>query len=206
MPLHHLLYRCPVCGHDPTTPDGHGARCGACGARFDRGESASIVTTPASGPTRADAAADLVDAIGEWEGKSPSGFGADGRLDYSADVTYKRVVGQGTVYHSEVVAGFYETFSALQEGHLHISSQGVALSSDDGESFNWLWADVRAVQTSSRSLQLNLKPDGLFDFRFADDSPRRWEDLLHSALQAFYEASGERIREFQPRIVSVPIS
>lgn len=205
MPIHHLLYRCPECGHNPTTADDHGARCQGCGTHFERGNYALIVTQPAAGAKRTATAAQLIDAIRIWEDKSPTGIGLDGVLDYAAEVTYKRVVGQGVVHEGKLVIGFYEKFSEVAHGTLRITDDGLDLSGVEEDSFDWPWSVVRAVQTTGKSVQLMLAEDGLFDFRFDKDSPRRWEELLHARLQAHYAVSGLRVREFQPRILTVPI-
>jgi hypothetical protein len=42
---------------------------------------------------------------------------------------------------------------------------------------------------------------GLVLFRFVEDSPRRWDELLRHAVARRWEALGRgTIREFQPRI------
>jgi hypothetical protein len=205
VPLHHLLYRCPECGYDPVARDNHGARCHGCGARYNRGDLALVVTRRGDGGLRTGPAAELIDAIRAWEDKSPSGRGPDGRVDYSAAATFRRVVGQGVVHHGPYVAGFYEKFSSEVAGTLRLTDDRIEVDAEDGASFSWDLGEVRAVQTSSKSLQLNFREDGLFDFRFAEDSPRRWEEILHAGLQAAYGRSGRRVREFQPRVVAVPI-
>lgn len=64
---------------------------------------------------------------------------------------------------------------------------------------------LTAVQTSSRSLQVNSRSAPLHDFRFHDESLYLWENLLREALQVWYRARGRgRIAEFQPRIAVAP--
>ena len=43
MPLIHLLYRCPRCGHDPLEGEGDRAWCLACGTRFARGGPGGLI-------------------------------------------------------------------------------------------------------------------------------------------------------------------
>lgn len=65
----------------------------------------------------------------------------------------------------------------------------------------WPLLEIRAVQTSSSSLQISPAEGGVVEFRFPGDSTRRWESLLHHALrQAFRRAGRGEIVEFQPRI------
>jgi hypothetical protein len=67
----------------------------------------------------------------------------------------------------------------------------------------WPLLGIGAVQTTSRSLQIAPRAGGLVQFRFPDDSPRRWEELLHLALRQAYRRAGRgEIGEFQPRIVA----
>lgn len=67
----------------------------------------------------------------------------------------------------------------------------------------WPLLDIRAVQTSSSSLQISPQGGGVVQFRFQGDSPRRWEDLLRRTLREAYRRAGRgEILEFQPRIVT----
>ena len=77
--------------------------------------------------------------------------------------------------------------------------------SGGSEEVTWLFLDIRAVQTSSSSLQFSPASGGLVEFRFESDSPFRWEHLLHRGLRRAYAAAGlGTIVEFQPRIVVEP--
>jgi hypothetical protein len=67
----------------------------------------------------------------------------------------------------------------------------------------WALLDIRAVQTSSSSLQFSPRSGGLVELRFPEDSPFRWEFLLREALRRAYRQAGRgEIVEFQPRIVT----
>jgi hypothetical protein len=68
---------------------------------------------------------------------------------------------------------------------------------------HWPLVDIRAVQTSSSSLQFSPRSGGLVEFRFPEDSPFRWESLLRRALRRAYREAGlGEIVEFQPRVVT----
>ena len=60
MPIHHMLYRCPRCGHDPL--DGHKgrAKCVSCGTQFEQGRGATIIVRPPDGPPEQSTASDLL--------------------------------------------------------------------------------------------------------------------------------------------------
>ena len=204
MSLQHLLYRCPECGHDPVEATDVGrAHCPSCDARFVRERGASIRVL-ADGDERLAEAPELVDAIAGWEEENPSGT-VDGVPDYEARVRYRRAVGQGVAYERGEVAGFYEEFTERAGGTVKVHAGGLTLLDDTGDAFDWDWSAIRAVQTSSRSLQLNIHPDGLFDLEFEGDSPRRWEGIMHRLLRAHHADQGSEVVEFQPRIVTEPL-
>jgi len=201
MPLHHLLYRCPECGHDPVRPSESGAVCPECDARFVRGTGARIQISARTGK-RSASAGELIDAIDGWDERVPTVLDEDGNLDYGAHIHYRRAVGQGVALVGDQVAGFYEEFTDRTGGNIHANEEGLTLRDDTGDVLAWGWEDLRAVQTSSRSLQINVHPEGLFDLTFESDSPRRWENLMHRALRNHYRARGLEVMEFQPRVVT----
>jgi hypothetical protein len=85
-----------------------------------------------------------------------------------------------------------------KQGPADLQSPGSA-AREPGQ--RWLLLEIRAVQTSSSSLQISPAEGGVVEFRFPGDSTRRWESLLHYALrQAFRRAGRGEIVEFQPRI------
>jgi hypothetical protein len=96
-------------------------------------------------------------------------------------------------------------------GIIEIGPAGLGLLHDetrDGETHDharedWPFLDIRAVQTSSSSLQFSPRSGGLIELRFAEDSPYRWETMLREALRwAYREAGLGEILEFQPRVVA----
>jgi hypothetical protein len=104
--------------------------------------------------------------------------------------------------------GFAEVFGPSTPGVLAIDPEGLTFQPDDaagGKAERWLLLDIRAVQTSSSSLQFVPAEGGLIQCRFQSDSTRRWESLLRAALKAIYRLKGlGEIVEFQSRIVVEP--
>jgi len=108
--------------------------------------------------------------------------------------------------------GFAEAMGETIPGILHLTEGALILwtgkagegGSDGGNSTQtWPLLEIRAVQTSSSSLQFSPSSGGLVQFRFPADSPFRWETLLRHALRKAYQREGlGEIVEFQPRIVS----
>ncbi len=218
MPLLYLLYRCPRCGHDPRKGSGDEARCPACGTRFARGGKGGrlrVREKEGSGwevPShRLSAAVDAWNegAVGEEDG----GVGAgSGRITRRARVEVQQAARRGPCCFGGELLGFVESLGAPREGVLAISSRGAQplARREQGDSVmprtvpgRWALLDIRAVQTSSSSLQISPKGGGVVQFRFQGDSPRRWEDLLRRALREAYRKAGRgEILEFQPRIVT----
>lgn len=65
----------------------------------------------------------------------------------------------------------------------------------------WGYLELKAMQTSSSSLQISLPGNRLVQLRFTDDSPKRWEDLLQQLIREAYQQAGRGfVAEFQPRI------
>jgi 1-acyl-sn-glycerol-3-phosphate acyltransferase len=75
--------------------------------------------------------------------------------------------------------------------------------SERRETRTWDLLEIGAIQTSSKSVQIAPKAGGLVDFRFQDDSPKRWDGILQRAVRKAYERAGfGEIVEFQPRIAT----
>jgi hypothetical protein len=201
MPLHHLVYRCPLCGQDPTEVTENDVTCNRCKAVFRRGAGAAIEVRVPGQPVQLRDAVEVVDTIAEWDEREPTAR-KNGKLDYAANVAFRRSTGQGIIHQKGGVFGFYEKLEPEVEGRLSLQESGLTLFVGAEAAFEWPWERLSAVQTSSKTLQINTSGDRLFSFRFLDDSPRRWERLLHEALEAHYAAKGQKIREFQPRIAT----
>lgn len=140
-------------------------------------------------------------------GMDPEGAGDGMGSRRRARVTVRRGSGkEGPVRHSGEVVGFAEELGDPREGVLELTSRALNLWGEaEGVSpvDQWALADIRAVQTTSSALQISPITGGVILFRFQDDSPRRWEDLLHRRLRERFRADGRgEILEFQPRIVA----
>ena len=67
----------------------------------------------------------------------------------------------------------------------------------------WPFEALKAVQASSKTLQVRGGEHPLASFAFRDDSSFLWERLLAVALDRFYRRTGRgEIVEMQPRIVT----
>jgi hypothetical protein len=105
-------------------------------------------------------------------------------------------------YHGSL-QGFAEKLNEPVEGTLRLTEEELSLSAPGAGMERWPLLTLGAIQTSSSSLQISPKEGGVVQFRFEDDSPKRWEDLLRLAVRRAYRRQGRgEIIEFQPRIRS----
>ena len=221
MPLTYLLYRCPACGHDPTRGQKDQAFCPQCGVRFSRGEERALIRMEApSGEVRMVPAQRLTAVLEVYQDRDQAEAVRGERPWHSATARMRRSGEESPVRWGGELLGFAEAMGEPAEGILELSSRELvfrpsvgsgsgtpgdhaheSLSAGDG-AHGWKLLDIRAVQTSSSTVQFSPVTGGLVEFRFLQDSPFRWEYLLRSALRAAYEEEGlGDIVEFQPRIV-----
>ena len=215
MPLTYLLYRCPRCGHDPMEGEKDEALCPACATWFGRGGEGSLIRIRESNGEEWEVPSRLLTAsIQALGGPGPRARDREGRIRYEAEAEV-RVAKEETPFRFRgELLGFAETLGAGVPGVLEITDEALTFSptgapeSHSGSEElgrSWPLLDIRAVQTSSSSLQISPREGGLVQFRFRLDSPRRWEELLHLVLREAYRGAGlGEITEFQPRISAGP--
>lgn len=200
MSLTTFLYRCPECGHDPLVERRGRARCGGCGAEIRRGRGGAILVNG-----RPRTAAELARSLDGLGGALPSATeDDDGRaVRYRTHVVASRCVGMDPIRSRGELLGYAERWGREVEGTLEATEASLRFvpESDSSEALELDPGDLKAVQTSSSALQLD-GPEGLVQFRFVDDSVRRWEALVRTLVRRVWEASGKgQVTEFQPRIV-----
>ena len=211
MPIHHMLYRCPRCGHDPLKGHKRRATCSSCGTRFEQGRGSVIIVHPPDGPPEPTAASSLLADVEKMGG---AGIKKDPGKDVGEEVgeeslfresriVFGRAEGNDVIPWRGEVLGFSERISWKGEGVLRLEREVLSFRPSGGsDGFSCLLSDIRGVQISSRALQVTLEEAGLFQFELLDDSPKRWEDLLCLALGRFYAQRGQRVTEFKPRIIT----
>ena len=204
MALRDLLYRCPECGRDPVEGRKDRVRCPSCGAVYERGGPPALIrVTREGGETKAVHASRLVDAIREMGGPLPSALGEDGALDHVSEVRVRRATEEEGVRYRGRLLGFTERLGEARSATLRLAGDGLELRDAAGGAVERRWnvLDLRAVQASSSALQIYSATGELVHFRFVDESPLRWEALLHVVLRRAYREAGKgEIVEFQPRI------
>lgn len=215
MALVDFIYRCPGCGQDPTEGEGAEVRCPACRRVFrpapgnagirviHSGESEDL--SPAEIRRRIEAlgGALTLPASGDGASVTPGPTPTSVAIRREARATMRLAAGEEPVYHQGRLLGFAERLGAPREGRLVLEGPVLRFvgGAGKGEILRLELADVRALQGSSSSVQLSPRSGGVAVFRFHEDSPRRWEELLAAALRRVWRESGRgEIQEFQPRI------
>ena len=211
MAISDLLWACPTCGEDRglQNPD---CLCSACGTRFLRGPAATIRAVDPGGVETTRSAA-------EWIERLP---GLETLLDAdpirAANVRIRAVTGDKAVYGEAGYLNRAELFGDPEPGLLTLRKDRLVVArggsgeepgNEPGEASpeEWPLEALTAVQASSSSLQVKRAGKALVSFRFPDDAIYLWENLLREAVRVFYRESGRgEILEFQPRIVTRPIT
>jgi hypothetical protein len=206
MSIHYLLYRCPTCGHDPTTATRRGARCESCGTTFEQGRAGSVLVRSSEGKAETASVDDLIEAIDHMGGPTTRAEDGSGAFSYEASVVASSATSHQTVWWRGGVLGFFERITDRREATLRLSGSEMILVCRDRERLVWGLERIDAMQISSRAIQLNIRDAGLQQMEFLSDSPKRWEDLLRLALDRFYALRGREVVEYQPKVVTRALS
>ena len=206
MPIQHLLYRCPRCGHDPTTATHKGAQCNSCGTSFERGRASVVLVRSADGEVQEASARTLMEAIDKLGGASSRALDHEGRLSYEARVAVAHGNQHQAVWWRGRLLGFFERLTERREATLRLDGTELTVTSRGWEPLVWPLESILAIQISSKAIQVNIRGAGLYQMEFLNDSPKRWEELLQVALRRLCATRGQEIVEFQPRIVTRPSS
>jgi len=200
MPLAHLLYRCPVCGHEPLEGRGSLAGCAACLRAFGPGSGGTrIAVRTGVGELEEVPARALIERIGVYG--SPRGSAGAPSFPVEAAATMRVAVRESPIRRRGALLGFCERLGARKVGVLSLYRDRLTFTERSGTMHEWPLGAVRALQGSSSAVQIAPARGGLVSFRLDRDSPKRWDDLLRAQLRAVWRAEGRgEIVEFQPRI------
>lgn len=193
-----LLWACPECG----APGGIGPNgtC-RCGVAFRRGKGASIEARLPDGRTIIRKPAEWLDRLPDPATLLERGEG-EGEPLRRARVVARETTGSAPIRSGRRFLNRIEQYGPETEGTLEIQPDRLVYRPEGKPPREWPLETLTAVQTSSRTLQVNVRNQPLVSFRFSDDSLFLWELLLNAALRSFYQRTGRgEIAEFQPRIV-----
>jgi hypothetical protein len=203
--LRDLLYRCPQCGLDPLPGLGDVADCPQCGARFERGSSQTRVrvTLPGQDPFEVEAR-HLTAEIDRHGGPLPAGDDPRGEpIIRRARVHLQEAGPERPVRWGGRLLGFVERFGDPRDGVLSVTAETLSFADTGGRREEWDLEDLTALQASSSKVQVRTSGGRLLQFRFLEESPRRWESLLRHLVAVAWRRSGRgEVVEFQPRITT----
>lgn len=186
-----LLWSCVVCGApESLRVDRKTERCEECGASYARGDGAEIVVETKDGRRE-------VRRAGEWAAMLPPVVPA-GSATCSLSIAHS----DEPIHSYGEYFGRFEKFGEARIGTM--SLDGDALSFEvDGETDRWPLLDLSAIQLSSSTLQVKPKRRPVMTIRFAQSSPKLWQERLEKAVREAYARAGlGDVVEFQPRIVT----
>lgn len=197
MAIRDLLWACPLCKNEGTLESTRkGDRCTVCGTTFSRSRGASITALSPDQTKTTRSAAEWVDLLPEIDLAE--------RIERGGGVIHTQEALLRLISHTEEITyrGRYlnliEHFGPQREGRLTLEED--RLTFEPGE-ITWEFDRIRAVQPSSRTLQINCEVVPLASIEVPNGSIRFWELILCEALRAYYEREGRgEIVEFQPWI------
>ncbi len=199
MPLRHVLYRCPLCGHDPTKGQGDAATCTACRATFTRAQRG--VDVGSGGELTNHTIAELVDRIRAHGGPLTAATAGSDQLIYRSIALYHGLVKEDPVRRGGRLVGWVERPPPPVEGFLEVTDEELGFRAVGIHELRWPLDTLTALQVSTRSLQIGVRYVGTVQLTFPEASTYRWEELLqHLVREAWRRRGRGEITEFQPRI------
>lgn len=185
-----LLWACVVCrSEESLRQDDKVERCEQCGATYWRARGAEI-TIESRGHRETRRA-------GEWSALLPP-VTPVGSATCSLSIAHsdEPIRSYGEYF------GRFEKFGEAHIGTLSVDEDTLHFAYDRHE-MNWPLLELSAIQLSSSTLQVKAKRQPVMTIRFAQSSPRLWEERLQAAVRKAYESAGlGEVVEFQPRIVA----
>ncbi len=179
-----------------------GVQCPSCSTKYDRGRGGGLLKMEVPGqPKREVKGSDLVAQICDHGGPWSSARRPDGSIFYEARVSVRRTEEEEALRYKDRLIGYVERFGKSQEAVLRLTDDAMSLVDAGGEEIErWPLTQLRALQTSSSSVQISPPEGGMIQFKFLLDSPMRWEELLRTTVREAYLRIGLEVVEFQTRI------
>ncbi|HUP90371.1 MAG TPA: hypothetical protein VM100_13525 [Longimicrobiales bacterium] len=190
-----LLWACVVCHKEESLWTDRGKeRCENCGAHYWRGDGARIVVEMKDGTKEERRAGEWISALPPVK---PGG---------SAKCALSIANGDVPIYAYREYFGRYEKFGPAHLGMLHLDADRLWFEYneklEDTADLNIPLLDLTAIQLSSSTLQIKARGKPVMTIRFAQSSPKLWDEKLQLAVQSAWTRAGRgTIVEYQPRIV-----
>jgi hypothetical protein len=183
-----LLWGCVICGEmESLQMMDRIETCAKCGAKYRRGQGASIeVEVQGRGVETRSAA--------EWTSQLPPVTPTG-----TAECLLRKAVSDTPVYGYGEYLGRVERFGNFHFGQLVLTDASLRFEPRDGDDgFDWPLGEITAIQPSSTALQIKARKRPVVSVKFSASSSRLWEERLQLALRQYY--SSHHIIEFQPRV------
>lgn len=197
MAIRDLLWACPLCGavSGLRRVDGR-ERCRACGTEYRRGAGSRIVAFPVGRPRLDRSSVEWLAGLPPIEPFPDGGASRETRVSARFAGVDVRVRWRGELL------GFREALGEPVAGVLRLTPDRLEFQALGGELHGWSLGEITGVQPSSSTVQVKPRHEGVVGFRFTDESPRLWEELLGESLRRWYRRAGRgEVIEFQPRVV-----
>jgi len=183
---------------------GERAECPECFTTYRRGSVGSRILVAFPGGTPVELPPHIltgrIDAMGGALPVEPEEGGEVRRTP----VWMQRSRTEEPVEWEGALVGFVERYEPAEEGTLRLTVETLEFLDPGGRlQSSWGLTTLTAVQGASSAVQIRLPGGWLHQFRFPEDSPRRWEALLRVLVsRARLRAGMGEVVEFQPRITS----
>ncbi|MBI4545502.1 MAG: hypothetical protein HY703_09925, partial [Gemmatimonadetes bacterium] len=128
--------------------------------------------------------------------------GESAPVEVTTAVEARFQLGAAPIRPGRVFYGHIERLGPPRRGRLTLRAGEVMFQPLEGEERRWPLDALTALQSSSGTLQIKPRREGVVSFRFPDSSVRLWEEVLRASIRRFYRSAGKgEVLEFQPRIV-----
>ena len=200
MPIHHLLYRCPLCNSETSKSESDRTSCAGCAAIFSRSTKSQIFVQPKDSAPYLMSASALMSRIEE----SPTE--EDGPMEVEletlrSEVIYGVVSGYLPIHCGGELLGYTEVVDEQNSGVLVLGETlDFVDPNTNGTLHSWDFGQLSALVISSTAIQINIRNEGLYQFKLIEDSPKCWEDSLRKAVSQFYLTQGLEVFTYQPVI------
>lgn len=199
MPIHDLLYRCPLCDAETTTFISNQTSCLGCKTIFSNSTDSQILVQPQREPAYLTSAHMLTLSM---EKLLKARFDRLSNPDQSllrSEAIMAIASEYQPVYSKKELMGYTEVIRGGTAGHL-ILSKSLDFVGEKGVLHHWNFDQIKSLQISSDAIQLYMQEKGLHQFKLIENSPKLWEDNLKLAISRYYLKQNLEIFSYQPVI------